>query len=426
MSKKLIFKGQTSCLEYHWYAQLIFPLVQVKNLLQIVYEFIIHLIWSELVYGKKNNNEITTLVAFFIFCIFSLIACYLRDYIQVILLVCFLIWYLDGWIAKHQHLKHNHKIDIFVYEMDSNQVICCLRLPENEIQSIFGSFTQQEISDIVIKKTSLLGGAFQEVLEQVWQIEIYLHNGKHFVVDENLLIHEALIKSKKLAAYFDVNVIFSGSQGNHSYVEQKLNITYLDSLLHQQKLDVKYKKNPKKWHIYTQWHWSNSWIFIKNLFHKAGFLLFLIIMTGFMINFGELLHRIILSLQGQNVTIDLTLIVKLFIPKWHWRNLLELGLVLGIFIYQGWQLSRVKHIYVTQHYLRFFVDDKLIDKIQTTEIETSFLLNKYFAEILIVGQKKIINITAFHQQKSAEIFWCYLQEAINYFQSEKTEKQKNE
>ncbi|MGK7940801.1 MAG: hypothetical protein AB4062_11765 [Crocosphaera sp.] len=426
MSKKSIFQGQTSYLTYHWYAQLIFPLVQVKNFLQMIYEFLIHLLWSELVYGKKIDNEIASLVAFFIFCIFSLISYYLRAYLPIILLVCFLIWYLDCWLAKHQYLKQNKRIDIFIYEVQSNKIICCLRLPDNKVQSIFGSFAQEEISYLVIKKTPLLGGAFQEVLEQVWQIEIYLYNGKHFIIDENLLVHEALFKAKKLASHFDISLKFSDTQGYNSYVEKQFDLAYLSSLLHQKSLGTKCKKNSKKWHIYTQWHWSNSWIFIKNLFHKAGFLLFLVVMSEFMVNLGELLHSILLGLQGQNITIDLTLVLKGFIPKLHWRNLLGLVFVFGIFIYQGWQLSRVKHIYITQHYLKFFIDDKLIDKLKTREIDTSFLLKTDLSEILIIGKNSIINMTPFQQQKSAQVFWTYLYEAINYFQSEKPEESKNE
>ncbi len=87
MSNKLIFQGTTSYLSEHWYAKIISPLIQVKKLLQSVYEFLLHIIWSELIYGKKLDNELDSLLAFIVFCLLSLLGYYLRDYIQLILII---------------------------------------------------------------------------------------------------------------------------------------------------------------------------------------------------------------------------------------------------------------------------------------------------------------------------------------------------
>ncbi|MDJ0661587.1 MAG: hypothetical protein QNJ42_19190 [Crocosphaera sp.] len=426
MSKKLIFQGTTTYLSDHWYAKLIFPLVEVKKLLQTIYEFLLHLMWSELIYGKKLDNELDSLIAFIIFCIFSLISYYFRDYIQLILIIFLVIWYLDCWFAKHQYFQKNHKINIYIYEVDISKIICCLSLPHTQTQSIFASFTSEEVSHISLMKAPLLGGAFQEVLDEVWQTEIYLHNGKHFVIDENLLAHESLLTAKQLANYFKVNIIFNHSQGNNSYVEQQLDQRFLSHLINQNSGIVKYENKSRKIHIYTQWKWSNTSSFLKVLFKKVGFLLFLVIISGFMIKFGGVLQNIIAVIGGQETIIYFSSPLQWFLPNWHWRNLLEVGLVLGIFIYQGWQLSRVKHIYITQHYLKFLIDNKVVDKIRTSEIEASFLIRNYHTEILIIGQNKVININSFQQEKLAQIFWAYLNEGINHFQQKQAKQTSNE
>ena len=219
MPNRLIFQGTTTYLSEHWYAKIISPLVEVKKLLQAIYQFLLHLIWSEFIYGKQLENEIESLVAFLVFCLLSLLGYYLRDYIQIILIIFFLIWYLDCWFAKHQYFQKNYKIDIFIYEIDLSKIICCLSLPHTQNQSIFASFSPQEVSYIAIEKSPLLGGAFQEFLDEVWQIEVYLFNGKHFVIDENLIVNESLLTAKKLANYFKVDIIFTHSEGNNSYVE---------------------------------------------------------------------------------------------------------------------------------------------------------------------------------------------------------------
>ncbi len=275
-------------------------------------------------------------------------------------------------------------------------------------------------------KSPLLGGAFQEVLDEVWQTEIYLCNGKHFVIDEKLLPHESLLTAKKLANYFKVDIIFSYSQGNNAYVEQEIDKRMLANFVNNNSGGVKYQKNLRKQHIYTQWQWSNTWNFLKMLFEKAGFLLFIIIMSGFMINLGELLHNIILVMRGKDNIIYLSSPLGWLLPNWHWRNILELVLVLGVFVYQGWQLSRVKHIYITPHYLKFFIDNKMIDKLKTSEIEASFILRNNHPEILIIGKNKVLDITNFQQEKLAQLFWTYLNEAINHFQQKYPKQLSNE
>ncbi len=426
MSKKLIFQGTTTYLSEHWYAKIISPLVQVKKLLQAIYEFLLHLVWSELIYGKKLDNELDSLLAFVVFCLLSLLSYYLRDYIQLILIIFLVIWYFDCWFAKHQYFQKNYKVGIFIYEIDANKIICCLSLPNSQTQSIFASFFLEEVNYISLRKSPLLGGAFQEILDELWQTEINLCNGKHFVIDENLLAHESLLTAKKLAKYFKVDIIFSNSQGKENYAEQKLDQETLAHLINQNLGGVKYEKNSRKGHIYTQWQWSNTWNFVKMIFEKAGFLLFIIIMSGFMINLGGLLHNIILVITGKEDLIYLSSPLQWLTPKWHWRNILELVLVLGVFIYQGWQLSRIKHIYLTPYYLKLFVDNKMVDKIKISDIKASFILKNSHPEILIIGQNKVLNITNFQQEKLAQLFWGYLDEAIEFFQEKKSQQVRNE
>ena len=414
MSKTLIFQGKITYLSNHWYENLIFPLVQVKKLLQTIYNFLLHLIWSELIYGKKLDNEVAQLIAFIFFCILSIFAYYLQDYIQIVLIISFLIWYLDCWVAKQQYYK-NKKINISVSTIDDNEIVCSLNLPQHDTQSIFAKFNKQEVSHLMIVQQSIIGGAFEESLDKVWQIEIYLYNGKHFVVDEHKFIHQALQSAQKFANNLNVEIIVKGSQGNNQYVEQVLEKDTLSYLLKQQAIGVKCYRNPQKWHIYTQWNWTNAWQFTKQIFQKVGFLIFLLIMAGFMVQFGELLNSIILVFQGKDVIISLPSLLSWFNLNWNWRDILELAIASGVIIYQGWQLSRVKHIYLTKHYLTFAVDNQVIDKLRISDIKTSFVFNQSEPEVLIMGSNKTISISYFQMKKSAQLFWSYLDEGINFF-----------
>ena len=112
--------------------------------------------------------------------------------------------------------------------------------------------------------------------------------------------------AKKLANYFKVDIIFTHSKGNNSYVEQELESRTFANIINQNSVGVKCQKKSKKIHIYTQWRWSNTWNFLKMLFEKAGFLLFIIIMSGFMIKLGGLLDNIISVIRGKDDIIYLS------------------------------------------------------------------------------------------------------------------------
>lgn len=71
------FRGEITYLQKGFYASLIWPLVQVKKAFQLIYDLILKIVWSELIEGKKIDNELASLAIFLIFCLFSLVAYYL-------------------------------------------------------------------------------------------------------------------------------------------------------------------------------------------------------------------------------------------------------------------------------------------------------------------------------------------------------------
>ncbi|MEA5509229.1 hypothetical protein VB715_05570 [Crocosphaera sp. UHCC 0190] len=413
MSSLLIFKGKVLYLTNHWYANLIFPLVQVKKLLQTIYYFILHLIWSELIHGNKLDNEIAHLIAFLLFCSLSLGIYYLKNYNQLIILIFLGIYYLDRWISQHQYLRQNHQVNVTLVQSNSERIIWTLSLPKNQLKS---KFLNNQVNYISLGKFSVFGGAFQEVLGEIWRIEICLYDGNSLIIDEQKSLDLAMELAKKMADYFKVKIQIQKTQGNNQYAEQSFDMQSLYSWMRQNKLSIKCQKNAQKWHIYSQWQWANSWILIKQVFQKAGFFLFLLIMSKFMIQFGELLNNIIAAFQGQDVIIYFPSPLEWFKPNWNWRNGLALTIALGIMVYQGWQLSRVKHIYLDKYYLKFFIDNQLMNKIKISDIETTLLINNDEPEILIFSPKKTIHISQFQEESNAQAFWGYLDQGINFFQ----------
>lgn len=414
MSNKLIFTGKIIYLRNSWYAPLIFPFVQLKKLLQTIYNFLLRMLWSELIQGEKIDNEFAHLIAFIVFCLISLSWYYARDYSQFILIISFVIWYLDRGISQNQYCRKDNQIEVTLHQINSDEILWTLFLPNQKLKS---KFLSDQVRNISISKRSVVGGEFQEFLGQVWQVEIYLYDGNNLVIDEYKLVHEAFKSAKRLNSYFQVLITFATSQGNNEYVEQRLDTDSVYRVLDFEKTGINCQKSSQKWHIYSQWRWRNSWVLIKQIIQKVGFLIFLLIMAGFMIEFGQLLDNFIQAFQDRAVIIDLASFFKGLVPYWNWRNRLELAIALIILIYQGWQLSRVKHIYLDQSYLKFSIDNQKINKTNIKEIETILLMSDPVPEILILAQDQAITITEFQQKESAQLYWAYLEQGIQVFKN---------
>ncbi len=149
MYKTKIFQGQIIYLRSSWYSQLIYPLVLVKNLFQSIYNFLLHLIWQELIQGKKVDSEIASLIAFIVFCCISILVYHAEAYSEIILIGSLIIWYLDQLISRHQYYQGNNKINVTLYSVAKDKILLTLK---NSLKTQEYRFLVTEVDHISIKK----------------------------------------------------------------------------------------------------------------------------------------------------------------------------------------------------------------------------------------------------------------------------------
>jgi hypothetical protein len=412
--KKIIFQGQVFYPKQNLYASLIFPIVQVKKFFQLLYDSLLKIIWEELIYGKKIGNELVDFVIFFVFAFLSLAFYYLVNYLPILLIVSVLIWWIDYGLAKQQYLKDSPQVSVTLTPENEDLIYWSISFPNNTpIQS---EFTLNQIKEISLVNRPVYGGAFQELVAKIWQVQLLFYDGSDLLIDEQKEVIDALKTAKHLAVYFQVPITFTGSGGKGLYAAQLLNLDSLNPPTNSKQKSIKCHKNSQKWHIYSQWRLSNSWLLFKQIIQESGFLLFVIIMMRIMVLFGQLVYYLILLFTQDNSS---RILLQLNAPSlaWQGKQMIAFFIAIALMIFKGWQLSRRKHIYLDKYYLRFFVDNQKLGKIKTEEIEANLLLLNPQPEILIFSPNQAIRIKNFQQQEEAEALLLSLNEALQYFQN---------
>lgn len=387
MSKS--FRSQITYTQKGFYASLIWPLVQVKKAFQLIYDLILKIVWSELIEGKKIDDELASLAVFLIFCLCSLVTYYLQDYRELILIAFLWVWLLDYWFAKNQYFHSKRKTIICLNNSNSDLVLWQMNLPN--VKTRKAKFERSQIGQISISKTYVYGGAFEEKIGTAWEVYVTLCDWSEFLIYQHRKVIDAVKEAKQLATHFDVPLIFASSEGNGAYAAQRLN--FQESNHQTWTKTIQFQTTPHKWHIYSKWQMTSSWYLLRQIFQKSGFLLFVLTIAAFMTHFGDLLNSFMAFYLGrEDVTLELPSIFGWFDPNIVWNDVVKLTIASGIIIFKGWHLSREKHIYIDVNKLEYFIDNNKIAQLKTNEIKATLFVKNPDPAILILAQNTAIEI----------------------------------
>lgn len=381
----MYFSGSVYRSQHTLFSRLILPFAQVKRLLQRVYDFILQSIWTELVSGKTIENEVVNLVLFIVFCFFSIAFFHLQAYRVIILILFFGLWFIDRLIAQNYYQKGSSKFPVSLH-ITEDKIYFKEYLPKG--QTIDLEFNREQIKESAIVSRTLYSDGFQAEIKQSWQVLLFLQDGTEILVDEQPKPEKALSNAKKLANQLEVPLIFLESEGTHPYATHELSPIAKANL---NTIQIKFQN--QQCHIYSQWRLQDSWQLLKQILVQSGFLLFVIISTNFMIGFGGVLNAFLPTFWSQQqAIIDFPNISKLLRLNLDLESYLEIGLVVGIMIFQGAKISRTQHIYLDQSLLRYYVGHQKQGQLKTADIEAVILFQEPDLMVLIVANRRAVMI----------------------------------
>jgi hypothetical protein len=396
------------------YALAITPLVQLKKIFQSLYTSLLKVMWQELWAGEVQDNEAFNLILFLIFLLLCWLTFSFRTASQWLFTLFFLFWFIDNSIT-HRNFQEGHYIRrVYLRRDGPGNLRWQLQLPQSPPLSM--EFNPGQVQSIGVQRREIRGGAFQDKLATVWQGQLLLYDGSDWIFEEDQNLDRVLEAIAVIQGLLGepVPVVFEASHGLGAYALNRITPQEEAQLL-QQRQGVGVKRTERKWQIFSRWRWGDSWLLIQQIFRESGFLLFVILMMGFMVQLGAILDGFRRAFAGEMVYVEIPTNFGLVLPWQDWRIGLPLLLAIAVMIYRGWGLSRVKHCAVDQHFVRANLDHQSLGKLTTEAVEAVLTVGREKPEILVLTASHSLVIPSFQRLEEALVYTCALTKAIDAF-----------
>jgi hypothetical protein len=378
------------------------------------------MMWRELLSEKVQKNEAVSAVIFLIFIFLSWLTFTFRTASQWIFILFFIFWFIDNAISHRNFQRGNYIRRVYLQKNDQGNLSWQLQLPKKSPLSM--EFNPGQVREISVRRREIRGGAFQDKLATVWQGQLLLYDGSDWIFEEDKNLDRVLeaIAVMREVLGEDVPVAFENSYGLGSHALNVISGQEEEGLLRQRQ-GVGFKRAGHKCHIFSRWRWGDSWLLAKQIVQESGFVLFVMVMMGFMVQFGGILDGFRRSFAGEMVYIEVPSSFGLVMPWEDWRIGMPLLLAIAIMVYQGWHLSRVKHCSVDRYFVRGNIDNQALGKIPTDKVEAVLTVGQKKPQILVLTADKSLTIPSFQRLEEALTYTCVLTRIINEFALAKQE-----
>ena len=401
------------------YASVIFPLVQLKRLFQALYASLLKLMWRELLSGEVPTNEAANILAILLFLFLCWVSFNFRTASQGLLIAFFVFWFVDNLIAQQALRQGKYIHQIYLHQTPQGDLQWQWQLPGRAPRII--EFKPEQVRLIRVRRREIRGGAFQDRLAKVWQAQLLLFDGSDWIFEEDQNLERVRQAIAVLQGVLgDVPVVFENSYGLGDYALTPISPEEKTHLL-QSGYSVGQRQSTRKCHIFSRWRLNHSWALGRQIIGESGFLMFVMVMVGIMTQIGSIVEQVRRGFMGNDVYIEVPSSFVLTWPWQDWRIGLGLLLAIAVMIYRGWQLSRVKHCTLDQHFLRASLDNHSLGKLPTQTINSVVAINANPPEILILSQQGSVTLPQFQNLDEALLYTCYLTQAIDQFKTHSSE-----
>ncbi len=422
---RVISVSNVYCQESSFFEAVLWPIVKVKNIIQITYDYILGMIWEELMGTKNDYNQLTVLFALFIFLFFSFIIYNIEAYNDLILLIFILIWLFDYMFAKYSYLTKK-KSDRLILQKKLDKKVIWKKITSISMDDLEIAFEINEVKHVNITHTYRYGGAFQEKMGIVWEVNLTLHDGVNLLITEEVNAVAAMKQAQKIVDIFDVSIKFSNSYGNGIFAANSLN--NMDVVLSENNMDVSKEtviiKNDKhKSVVFSKWNFTSVKFFLKTVLHEAGFFLFLLVMIAVMTRFGEYLNWYIAPHIGMDrpalyIQLSFSSVLRFFKPEFDWIDMFEYFLVIGFMIFSFIKLCKRKYLSIDKDTIKFISGREKPKIIKTRGASLPLFISEPEPMILIIDNQKAIEIKNFQAHDELAMLLQGIEHGIGRFRKE--------
>lgn len=408
----VMFRGSAFWAKKPFYAPYVAPIVLIKKTFQMLYRLLLRLLWSDLAAENQALDPAMTALLSLVFCLLSLIAYFLAQHQQWIVMALLLIWFVDRQVAQHQFYRSSERIKL---SLDSKKdwVIWHQQFPDEQLKHL--KFEKAMIAQVQLERVAVYGGVLNEKVGTVWQIYLYLNDATTLLLDEKPKTIDALEIAESIAASFKVPVIVGHSEGQGKYADLPIQLSTDNQYLTPFPATIRVHQNQHQWHIYACWQWISTWLLVKQLARETGFFLFILFVGNFMVHFGQFLTNWLFI--HDNIFVLASDLKAGLLPVWNWKTKLELGFVVTVLFIKGAQLSREEHLLINQANLRFLRNTQSIAQVPTRDITATLFLKSPHPALLIVTADQAIEVTELQRDVEFRAMLLALDESLTHLKS---------
>ncbi len=404
-------QNQLGATENQYLSVLLWPLLQIKRIFDALYQTFLSLVWSELT-GRQNQVGFMQLGALFLlFCGLSLVIFYLRAYEAVIFLGLVGIWGCDYQWARWQYLSRRQRTQVSLSIAPEG---CLYRLSTPGQTITHRQFSSDRILQVLIRRTAILGGAFQSAVAERWQVTLYLQDRTQLRMYEEVNPRVALRHAQTIAAALPgTPVKFVESTGNNPYAMGLPQFQLAERYHHRAVPALKAQRTAQGWQLRTQWSHASFKLVMQRLFESVGFLLFVLLMTEMMENFGALLHGSTFVYSDPEATrLMLIEAVKQLDLTPDWPDLAEAAIALGVVLQQLVQLFRDQRLVITPDRVTYRRRQGTPIRIPLSTVQPPLMIGGSRPMVLLLGETNGIAFTGLASDEWLYGAWTRLQAGL--------------
>lgn len=411
MTTQVRLQNQLGSAENRSLSLLLWPLLQVKHIFDTLYQSFLRLIWSELTGQSTAMGPMQLGALSLIFCGLSLIIFYLRAYEAVIFIGLIGIWGWDYQWARWQYLGRRKRTHV---SLSIQPHLCLYRLSTPGQTILHQQFHPDRILQIWIARRGILGGALQSTVAERWQVTLYLQDHSQLRMYEESNPRLALRHAQTMAtALPGTPVKFVDSVGNGPYAFNPPEFQLAERYQRRPVPTLNAQNTTQGWQLRTQWsHASFKWV-LKRLVESVGFLVFVLLMTEVMENFGALLHGSVLAYQDPEATrLMLIAAVRTWDLTPDWPDLAEAAIALALALVQLAQIFQDQHLVISANRVTYRRNQGAKTGLSLSTLLPPLMIGGPFPMVLLLGETNGIAFTGLNSDEWLYGTWTRLQAGL--------------
>lgn len=395
------------------YTYLIVPFVRIRNAAEYVFDLLAGLIWQELMGNAPNYSQSAQFAAFALFSVIAYALWHIPDYsYELFLAVALLAWVGDYVCTRRHILQSSQETQVLLKYGPDGHLFWRRNNPQGDADTL--QCAPHEVMNIALAQETVEGGVFDTVVGRIWRLYLTLQDGTALLLDEHPEFLVALKRGRRVAERLHTQIVCEQSEGDHPLAAASIHA----GRRAERTGNVKVVRAAGTVTITSRWSGKNIGKLCEQIVKSVSFLVFLLIVEGFMVKYGQLLNWLInpyLGWKAPDFPIEISFggVWSLFAPDNDWKEWLKIGLVLAVMVFQGWRMGRKKTVVIGQETTSVFVGKKLLATCYTAKLYPPMVLLAPSPSLLLFDERHAVQLRNFQTAEELRCFALSMQQEFS-------------